>query len=287
MAFLSIVIALLLERITPQLIDYRRFDRLGDYCGWQQDSLKVSQLGPWLGLAILLLPIVLVVWIIAGLFENAVFGLFELAFNVAIIFFCLGPRELDSEIDAYIDSVEVGDSNQQASLARQIHDQSPDSHFADQIIQVCKGLFSEANTRIYAVLFWFVTLGPIAAVIYRVLDQLYRGPYLGQELAAQRQISRDILGWVDWIPSRISLFAFMISGYFEESLKTYRNGSVSSVDSYEQNQDLLQQVGCSAIAPEPADSKEKAVILIRRARGLILRSLVVWLLLLLVIDVIS
>lgn len=286
MAFLSIVIALLLERITPQLTDYRRFDRLGGYCGWLQDSLKVSQFGPWLGLAILLLPLFLIVWMIAGLFENAVFGLFELAFNVAIIFFCLGPREIDSEIDAYIDAVEVGDSNHQASLARQIHDQSPDSSFAGQIVQVCQGLFSEANSRIYAVLFWFVVLGPVAAVIYRVLEQFFRGPYLGQDLAAQRQIARDLLGWIDWIPSRISLFAFMISGHFEESLKTYRKGSLSSIDTYEQNQDLLQRVGCSAIAPEPADSKEQAVILIRRARGLILRSLVVWLLLLLVIDII-
>lgn len=286
MTFLSIVIALLLERITPQLIDYRRLDRLGDYSGWLQDSLKVSQFGPWLGLGLLVLPLLLVMWIVAGLFENAVFGLFELAFNVAIIFFCLGPRELDSEIDAYIDAVEVGDSNQQISLARQIHDQAPDN-FAEQVVQVCKGLFSEANSRIYAVLFWFAVLGPIAAVAYRVLEQFYRGSHLGQELAGQRQIAGDLLGWIDWIPSRISLFAFMISGHFEESLKAYRRGSLSAVEPYEQNQDLLQQVGYSAIAPERVDSKERAIMLVRRARGLILRSLLVWLLLLVVIEIIS
>jgi membrane protein required for beta-lactamase induction len=287
MAFLSIIIALLLERITPQLINYRSFDRLGDFSSWLQDTLKVSQLGPWLGLVVLLLPLVVAIWFAAGLFENAVFGLFELAFNVVVVFYCLGPRELDSEIDAYIDAVEVGDKEQCSSLARQIHDQESASDFAGQVAQVCKGLFSEANSRIYAVVFWFVVLGPVAAVVYRVLEQFYRGAHLGQDFAAQRQISRDLLGWIDWIPARISLFAFMISGHFEASLQAYRRGSLASVDTYEQNQDLLQQVGYAAIAAESADSTDLAVVMIRRARGLILRSLLVWLLLILVIELIS
>ena len=56
MAFLSILIALLLERIVPQFIEFRRFEWLRDYSQWMVDLLHLDRLGAWISAAVLLLP---------------------------------------------------------------------------------------------------------------------------------------------------------------------------------------------------------------------------------------
>ncbi len=89
MILFSIVIALILERVLPQLVELRRFNWLSEYTLWLADILNFQRIGAWLASGIVLFPIILLIWILSGMFENALFGLFELAFNVAVIFSAL------------------------------------------------------------------------------------------------------------------------------------------------------------------------------------------------------
>jgi len=284
MIFLSIVIALVLERVTPQLVDLRQNSWLRDYSQWMVDVLHIERFGAWMGLVVLLFPIVVLVWILGGMFENALFGLFELAFDVVVIFFCLGPKELDSQVDSYLDSIEVGDKQQRFKAASQLTHEPPSMDIAAQVIQVCKSIYVEANGRIFAVLFWFVVFGPVAAVVYRILDQLLRADYLVKVLNPVKQLINQILGWVNWLPARLTLFSYMVSGNFEAGLQTYRSGNTVAVDVSEQNNELLQNVGYSSIVSHEVENDNQAMELVRKSRGLFLRSLVVWLLLLLFIS---
>ncbi len=279
MTFLSILIALLLERIFPQFVELRRFDWLREYGRWMVDVLHIERFGNWGSLAALMIPLMLVVWMASGLFDKALFGLFELAFNVALLFFLLGPQLLDRQVDDYIDAVESGDETQQALIASQICGAEAEAGMSAQVRQVSQSIFVQANTRIFALLFWFVLLGPVAALAYRVLQQMYDTDLLDESLGKLRPELRQLLGWLDWIPVRITLFAYMISGNFDEALQAYRHGATTAVDIYEQNLELLQQVGEMAIhLPEVIDHHPLAVTSLRKARGLVLRSLVVWLL---------
>lgn len=291
MTILSILIALLMERLTPQLVEFRRFHWLQDYCQWMQDVLHIEKPGAWMGLAILLAPLLGVVWVLGGMFDStdsgAVSGLFDLAFNVLVIFMCLGPKALDSEIEQYLDSIDVGDTQQRFNMARQITIKDPAMDLPEQIEQVSKAIFMQANSRIFGVLFWFVMFGPMAAVLYRVLEQLLGQSYLQQSMDSIRQIIRLVLGWIDWIPVRISLFAFMLSGSYEEGLRAFRQGNILSIDTYEGNNELLQTVGYQSISSDKVESNDQATSMVRKSRGLTLRSLVVWILLLLFISFIS
>ncbi len=284
MIFFSILIALVLERVLPQLVDLRHSRWLRNYSQWMVAVLHVERFGAWMGLAVLIFPIMVVIWIMGGMFENALFGLFELAFNVAVLFFCLGPKEIDSQVDGYLDAIEVGDSQQRFEVASQITRETPSMELHVQVIQVCKSIFVEANSRVFAVFFWFVVLGPVAAVVYRVLEQLLNRNYLEQSLDAVKQLVKMIFGWVDWLPARITLFSYMVSGNFEEGLQTYRRGDVVAVDITEQNIELLQNVGYQSIASHEVENESQAIDLVRKSRGLILRSLVVWLLLILLVS---
>ena len=281
MAFLSILIALLVERIIPQFIEFRQFGWLRDYAQWMADLLHLERLGSWGGSGLLLFPLLLLVWILEGMFDNALFGLFELAFNVLVIFLCLGPRDLDSQVEHYLDSIEIGDTQRRFNMASHISSDELAMELPAQATQVSQAMLVQANSRIFAVMFWFTLLGPIAAVLYRVLDQFLTGNYLEKSLQSLKPAMRSVLGWVDWIPARISLLAYMISGAFEEGLQAYHKGSVAALDSYEQNNDLLKLVGYACITQQEISDESHAMQLIRKTRGLILRALVVWLLLVL------
>ncbi|MDJ0834812.1 MAG: regulatory signaling modulator protein AmpE [Gammaproteobacteria bacterium] len=284
MAFLSILIALLVERIFPQFIQFRRFDWLRGYAQWMDDLLHLDRLGGWAGSALLLLPLLLLTWIAEGMFEHTLFGLFELAFNVAVIFFCLGPRDLDNQVEQYLDSIEIGDGQRRFNMAGHITTDEPAMELPEQAVQVSRAMLVQANRRLFAVMFWFTLLGPIAALLYRAMEQYLNRNYLEQSLQLLQPALRSMLGWIDWIPARISLLAYMISGAFEEGLQAYHKGSVSALDSYEQNSDLLKLVGFACITQQEVNDENQAMQLIRKTRGLILRALMVWLLLILLLS---
>ena len=278
MTFLSILIALLIERIAPQFSELRQFQWLQNYSLWLSEVLHVERLAGWMGFSIIVTPLLLLTWMFTGMFEHALFGLFELAFGVVVVFFCLGPREMDGQIEQYLDAIELEDNDLRVKLAANLLKEPPALELKDQVAQVCKGIFVESNTRIFSVLFWFAFFGPVAAVLYRLVEQLVRGQYLDTALVQARQAARIFLGIMDWVPARISLFAFMLSGSFDEGLKAYRHGTVLATDVYEQNHELVKEVGYRSINAQSVDSSEQAQLQVRQSRGLVLRSLVVWLL---------
>jgi membrane protein required for beta-lactamase induction len=284
MTFLSILIALLIERIAPQLVEFRRFQWLRDYGQWLVEVLHIEKLGSWMTFAILLAPLLIVMWVLNGMFEHALFGLFELAFNVIVVFLCIGPRDLDKQIDHYLDAIDIGDEQQRFASASRLTTDTPATELSAQAVQVCKSLFIEANIRVYAVLFWFVVLGPVAAVMYRLLDQWYRKAYLPESLSGIHSEIGMLAGWLDWIPTRLTMFAYMISGSFDAGLQAYRSMQHTAINAYHQNCEFLQSVGFHSLSVDDAGSKALAMDMVRKSRGLILRSLVVWLVLILFVS---
>jgi AmpE protein len=286
MTFLSILIALLIERSLPQLKSFRRFDWLRDYSRWMVEVLQIDKLGPWAALTLLIAPVLVATWLLASIFDNAFFGLFELAFGVIVVYLTLGPRELDPEVDDYLDALDMADPQARRVAAAPLLDGELPAELSEQARSVGQSLFSEALIRIYAPIFWFVLLGPVAAVAYRLLERLMRDPELLEEgLHRLRAPARELLGWMDWIPARLTLFAYMIAGRFDDGWQAFRRGMALAADIYESNVEMLRRVGAASIGlPDEISASEAAAAEVRKARGLILRSLVIWLLLVLALS---
>ena len=191
------------------------------------------------------------------------------------------------KIDQYLDSIELDDSQQRFKVASELCQEAPVQDLAGQVQQFSKAIFLESNTRTYAILFWFALLGPIAAVFYRIVERLLRGDMLDSALSQTKQVIRLVLGVMDWVPVRLSLFTFMLSGSFDEGLQAYRRGTVLATDLFEQNNELLKNVGFHCISAHSVENNSQALEVIRKSRGLILRSLVVWLIMVLIISAIS
>ncbi len=286
MTVLSLIIALLLERSLPQLKSFRRFDGLRDYSRWMLEVLQIDKLGPWGALAVLMAPLLLAVWLLSSMFHNALFGLFELAFGVIVIYLSLGPDELDPQVDDYLDTLDDDDPQARRSAAMPLLGQDAPEALPEQAEGMCRALFSEALIRIYGPVFWFVVLGPVGAVAYRILERFQRqADLLDESLQSLRAVARELLGWMDWIPARITAFAYMIAGRFDDGWQAFRRGVSLAADLHEQNTELLRQVGAAAIGlAERITAPESAAAELRKARGLVLRALVIWLLLVLALT---
>lgn len=277
MTLLSILLALIAERAAPQLLLYRSFEWFADYMEWISENLSIHRMNANVLLAVVMIPLMLLCWMFDGLFDNALFGLFELTFNVLVLLFCLGPVDLNSLTERYLDAREADNAEEarQIEASLFIENVQPSAE-TDSIFT--RFLLVQANSGIFAVLFWFALLGPVAALLYRLLEQSLRLKNLPEAVLPIRPAAQTLLGWMDWAPSRISMIAYLICGNFEAALRRWKNTTPGAVDLLEQNNEMLQTVGLAAIDAETEG--QSAIEKVKKSRGLILRSLVVWVILL-------
>ena len=277
MIFLSIVITLVLDRVFNQFHSFRQFKWLQDYADWMTDVLSISRLPTWVSLVVLLLPLLLAVSFVQGIFAVGLFGLFSLAFNVMVLFLCLGPLDTDKQVDDYLHSLDTGDEQKQIEAASGIGGVTADSNVFLQASQVVKSVFTASHRRVFACLFWFVLLGAMGAIFYRLVEQSVKINIRDDAEKKLNHTFNELLAYLEWLPARITIGAFMIAGHFEGAFAGYRKATKEFIDVDETNQGILELGGCGAIQFENIKSDQQAKEQVKKARGLVLRSLVVWL----------
>ena len=243
----------------PRLQHYRKNLSASEYFHWVEKNFLIKRLPPRLIPLLLFLPALLLV-VLSGIFFKVT--LLVLVFYTFVAFVCLEPQVLNEEVDTWLSELARDDTS---------GGRSPEE------------LFSRANRSIYAVIFWLVVAGPAMAVAYRLIEKLS----LERSLPAEQLWKKDVikvLNWMEWLPALMSSYLFLIGGNFDAGLKQARRMPLFDSDLEALNAARLQQVGKAAIQNNgSADSQPKSEFL-RRSRGLLLRSLVLWLLLAVLLD---
>ena len=182
-----------------------------------------------------------------------------LAFAVLIVFFCLGPRDLGREVDDYCEAIDRDDDE----AAERVLLEMAETHGArkSEIERVEDAVFVQSNNRIFGVIFWFVLLGPVGAWIFRVSDLLRRrvvfeqmrsGRANGTQLAA----IEAIYGLLKWIPARLAMLGYALTGSFDDATSAWRSGIDSGRRPIDERNDLLiARVGKAALGFRPRDSQ--------------------------------
>lgn len=262
MLALSLFIALLLDRLLPDLQDFRSAFPLSGYVGWiaKQSFFKSvpSRLVPYA----LILPVLLLSVVLNWLFHTALFGLFSLGFYLFIAFLCLEPWVLNEEVDRSLRELESVNSNSGSLI---------------------DSLFFQSNRSLYCAIFWMVVAGPVLVVVYRMVEKLNSMQGIRDHQTWKNDLS-TIIAWFEWLPALISSYVFMICGNFDAGLKSARNIPVFSINLGRLNKSRLQQVGTASVKIDTDDNNLLTAELLRRCRGMLLRSLVVWLVLAVLLD---
>jgi len=215
----AVLVALALGHVAPPMaVALRRF---GLYRRWLQwldahtaaDGAWRSRQGAWLAL----LPFVAVLALVQLLFHDRLFGLPSLLLGVLVLVMCWGPRDLDRDVEAVIDADDA--PGRHAAIAQL---QSAGGSLHEDVSSLVEATVLNALRRWFAVLFWFLLLGPVGALAYRLLALLAVGPM--RSLASAENVSgaRAVLAWVEWPVAQLMSLSMALVGNFDTAYRAWR-----------------------------------------------------------------
>ena len=289
MNLIALLIGLAVERLATRLFHLRRLrwlDRIID-AGFR----CAVPLANWPALIpVLLLTVVLVLPVFAVTFSlgDALLGFPYLILAIVVLFFSLGPQDIGEDVDEYCKAIEEDDAERIGHTAKAIiESEVPDDELA-RIHKVEEAVCVQANNRLFAVIFWFVLLGPLGAWSYRVTDLIRRRAVFAAARDDQsngtaaniREASVTLHAWLAWIPARLTAVGYAAAGHFDAALGAWRAPSEQKTDSVsEYNEHLLARVGTSALAlgdEEGEDLAQRGIRGATAANRLVFRLLLIW-----------
>lgn len=227
-----IVLCLLSERFLVHKSVHHRFHWFMSY-GNKVLSL-VPMFSGWVKLALIILPLLLIVGVVLHGIGPLFFGLIGLVLNIAIFYYCIGP----------------------VNPFYPVHDKPIDQLNDEDIGHY----FVQANSELFAILFWYLVLGPIGVLAYRLIS-------LSQGLKMIERQALSVLNWFDWLPARMTALLFLLVGNFQAGYQYFSKLFFSEVS---KNRELLSVCGLAAL-----DSNEKKTML--NAESLVEHATIVFL----------
>src|SRR6201989_2065097 len=190
---------------------------------WRDDSWFrhwVNRLGDTSGagrVAVVLLVPAVACAILAGILHSLpFFELGWLAFAILVLVYSLGPREIETDIDAILRAPDSLRRDEAVAALR--HDDAPLGWFAPVLVEAA---FYGALRRRFGVLFWFFLLGPTGALGYRLGQILARGTALVLD-DATRLAARRVTDALDWIPAHLMVFAMALVSDFDAVMGAWK-----------------------------------------------------------------
>ncbi|VVC75267.1 hypothetical protein AQUSIP_05550 [Aquicella siphonis] len=267
MIFIVTLIALLIERF----FDWSHLRRWNWFLGYQRMvSQRAAGMPPYLSLAVTLIPPLFVTVLVQFMLKDALFGFVELLFQLLVFLYCLGPQNLWADTFACVNALVQGDASAAKQKLRAAFGapQGEDTQTCPD--QLLNQVFIAANRRVFAIVFWFMVLGPAGAVLYRAVTVLTGMPSARDVTADKMKEARWVESVLDWIPVRILTCVFALGGHFVKVFSCWRKKSVLSLDI---NEKLLTECGAAALGAENAAEGEGAAV--KNAIGLLDRSFVI------------
>jgi AmpE protein len=292
MTLIALLIGLIIERLATQIFHWRRMrwlDRIIDK-GFSL-SERVANWPALIPVVLLIIALVLPVAAVTVALVDRLFGFPHLILAVVVLFFSLGPNDIGEDVNDYCSALEDGDDERIDQTARTLVENVVPDDPLERIRCVEEAVCIQANNRLFAVIFWFVLLGPLGplgAWAYRVTDLVRRRAVFqaGREESDATQIPplRDaavsLHGWLAWIPARLTAIGYAVAGHFDAALAAWRAGAGEPAGTTSENSErLLARVGVAALALEAGEDEDLTARGVRgatAAKQLVFRLLIIW-----------
>lgn len=269
MSLICIIAGLILERVVDTLQQLRQFHWFDKYSQWMINHMPGLVEQGASSIVILLLPVMLVAGLIQNTLADTFFNIFSLMYGFLAFVYCLGPGDLDKEIDCYLRARESADEDMAYKCASAIMGEKASKSPDQQTVDVMQNILYQSNDRFFAVIFWFVILGPFGALLYRLTSYTSKRSN-NKTLTAAAVRLQAILAW---LPAHLVAGGYALTGNYEGASAGFRSKQKKDELS-ESNYNTLVSAGLGALK-NCTPGEETACI--RATRGLVLRTLVVWL----------
>ena len=216
---IAVVIALLLGHLAqPFVAALRQYDWYADWLRWL--SARFGEGSVWrgrYGIAIALAVPLLVVGLFQVALDAPLLGLVGLLFAVAVLVYAWGPRDLDLDVDAITATTDPV-ARREAAARLWPAGQEPLMDGASLV----EAVFRNAQRRWFGVLFWFLLLGPVGALLYRLSVLSVEGEMATQLPATTGEGARRLLAVLDWPVAQLMTLAMALVGNFDTVFSVWR-----------------------------------------------------------------
>ncbi len=277
MTLISILLGLALEYFLGALDHIRNRDWFDGYMRWLEkrcsgQSLWDGPTGVLLTLALPLALLVLIAHILAG-----VSPVLAYLMAVAVFVYSLGP-DFNTLINGYIHALEQGDEAAVQRFEKSLFfeelsdDKEQREKAAIETVLLC------AHEHIFGVIFWFITLGMIGALLYCLVVRL-AGKFEdihGGYADAVRNLHHLLM----WPSARLQALGFALGGSLVDALEGWRSVEGDSLDI---SKEVVATSGLWALQYQPelgnefSDEIDSYINWVKEAQALANRTLIVWL----------
>ncbi len=289
MNLLALALGLFIERFLTELFHLREARWLDGYfdVGLRTIGRRTGLLGFVMAVVVVAVPVLPVIAFFV-FFRDFLYGVPYFLFAVVMLMFSLGPRDLEEEVDEYMEALRNGEVAKAQRVAKELLETEPPRERRKRALAIEEAIFIQSNNRLFGVVLWFMLLGPIGAWAFRVSNMFRRRAIYeaaratsatarqpGFGVAAQR-----LHGVVAWLPARLLALAYALAGSFETAVSDWRAYYNDCAEQFfDVNDDVVACAGVGALGGAAATSGDAAPEMqgARNAMRLVSRTLWVWL----------
>ena len=293
MSLLAILISLALEKLLPIIDGWRHWSWFGPFSQGVRNQLNKHPHLRGIPTILLILVLPMAGVGVVQLLLNDILALLGFIFSFIVLTYCLGPKDPHRLVHKYLDAVEAGDITAEETL-EEILQQTPPEDPTERTTALVNTILIQTHERLFAVLFWFIVLGPIGAVLYRLtLEQSYQLQTNQDEDTEFRAAVDNLHYLLAWIPSHLAILSYAVMGSFVHALHAWKKkaepaaeakaettgeenveAAISTSTSQPEHYRLLQRIGLGALQFETKLVHNHNAV--RETLGLCGRSLIAW-----------
>lgn len=268
MSLIIILLALLVERIAAFMHPIRNHHWFEHYT--QKITATVGKRA-YLGVPLAIIPVTLIVFIAHLLLLKVSFGWMAWLFDLVVLVYCLGNTHLRPRAQECYEQVMLGNVESARALLLEYFDVEEAGEITPFVLM--HAFYRAALQRIFAILFWFIVLGPVGAVLYRMLHKLsvYSS---GETMTNVQRLAVRVTFLMDWIPARLLALSFCLAGNFMDVFTEWRATFKAGI---KETYQVLYRCGHVAIRADETLEPTAVYAQFDEAYHLVCRSLFIWL----------
>ena len=309
MSLFALIAALLLEQYRPLFLRKYLFMWLSGYVQFFQHHFNAGQQEQgkiaWL---LAVLPLLVGAMVLFWMLDR-VHPIFAWAFNVLVLYMTMGFRQFSHYFTKIHLALRADKLDEARALLSRWRDIPSDELNAEEVARLTiEQALIASHRNVFGVIVWFVLFsavglgGAAGALLYR-LGQFLRarwGIKDGSVLGAFGGFARQVFYFLEWLPVRMTAITFAIVGDFEDTIFCWRTQAASWPDP---EAGILLASGAGALGvrlgmlitqdgqpldrPEMGVGDEADADFMQSTIGLVWRSVVFWLILLLLLTLAS
>ena len=265
MSFLVLILAILIEKLSNgrQIVQkdqwwYEQLKRCSTLLPKQHSlALLLALSVPLLGLALVLIAA-----------QSVLYGLLLIPLHLVIVLYSFSRGDIRTALGPFRDAWRRQDTHA-ASLAAQ-RDLLIQSEDPSGLLQAVQGyMLWQGFQGFFAILFFYLIGGPLAALTYRLLVLTSEQTYWPQAAGKATRL----LHILDWLPVRLLSISFALIGNFITVSRTLMPNLLCITEPADT---LLSHTGRAAVEAENNDINEKGTAILDDIWLLLIRSALLW-----------